>query len=60
MKRRLLILGMPIAVGSPWTAWAQTTGMPPATRPIRVIVPYPAGGRSTRRRGSLRAAWPIT
>lgn len=44
MKRRLLILGLPIAIGGPWTAWAQTTGMPPATRPIRIIVPYPAGG----------------
>ena len=44
MKRRLLILGMPIAVGSPWAAWAQATGTPAPTRPIRIIVPYPAGG----------------
>jgi tripartite-type tricarboxylate transporter receptor subunit TctC len=44
MKRRLLILGMPIAIGSPWVALAQVTGAPPATRPIRIIVPYPAGG----------------
>jgi hypothetical protein len=60
MKRRLLILGKPIAVGSPWAALAQATGTPAAARPSAWSCRTRRVFRSARQRGSLRAAWPIT
>jgi tripartite-type tricarboxylate transporter receptor subunit TctC len=43
MKRRSLVLGVPLAAGMGFSALAQGTGTV-AGGPIRIVVPYPAGG----------------
>lgn len=43
MKRRLLALGLPLAVGASLPAWAQAV-LGSSARPLRIVVPYPAGG----------------
>jgi tripartite-type tricarboxylate transporter receptor subunit TctC len=43
MRRRALVLGLPVATCVARSAFAQATGTT-TQRPIRIVVPYPAGG----------------
>lgn len=66
MRRRVLMAGMAAAGVFPATSWAQAPSAPWPTRPVRLIVPYPAGGgvdvlaRALANRLEARWGQPVT